>query len=241
MANNKSGNILEEVIKQTLSNYEVPYTTSDWSQMERILDAAPKSNSFKYKRKLVSVGESVKAIPKARAAKWLFSPYFLIGLLIVCGSFFVYRIFYSNKTVENNVNSIPQDTIEKTIPIVVATETVKTIIPPTISVDTLKSKNDSVESTEIVPDKKEDIVQKETILPEKKENIKPDIKKDLKKEDQILKKKNQSILVEVHDSLKELNKKQPDNTFGRNNFLLQSINADSIRKHQNPAPKDSLK
>lgn len=240
MVNKKSDNILEEVINQTLSNYEAPNSTSDWAQMERILDEAPKSNSFKYKHKLVSVGESVRAIPKAKAARWLFSPYFIIVLLIVSGSFFIYRMFYSSKTAENTANPTHQDTIENTIPIVVESENLKSIIPPTIPLDTLKMKNDSTKLTEIGPDKKENITQKETLLPEKKEDIKPDIKKDLKKEDLILKKKNPSILVDKSDSLIEFNKKQSDNIFGRKSFLLQSINADSIRKNQPPAPKDSL-
>ena len=240
MVNKKYNNKLEEVIYQTLSNYEAPYSTSDWAQMERILDAAPQSNSFKYKLKLLSIGDSLKAIPKSKSVKWLFSPYFIIGLLLISGSFFIYKTYYSSKTVENNTNPILQDTIENTVPKSAGSETLQTIIPAVIPSDTLVTKNDTVKSTEMEPGNKENIVQNETILPEKNVKVKPDLKKDLKKEEPVLIKRNPSILIETGDSLRDINKKSSDILPGRNNFLLQNNN-DSIKKHQIQAPKDSLK
>jgi len=246
-------NKLEEVINQTLSNYEAPNNTSDWAQMERILDAAPQSNSFSSKLKLLSVSESLKAIPKAKSVKWIFSPYFLIGLLVVCGAYFLYTFLHSSKILENTTNPTPQTTI----PLTVGPETLKTVTPPILPSDVVKAENevqqsiDTVDQTaidenllksdEIAADKKENTEKKETGSLEKTEKAIADTKKDLKKEEQILKKKKAAAALATKDSIREANKKPADNSFGRNNFLLQSINVDSIKKHQVQPANDSLK
>ena len=43
MENNTPPSKLDETIKENLSNYDAKYDTGDWSRMERMLDAAPKS------------------------------------------------------------------------------------------------------------------------------------------------------------------------------------------------------
>ncbi len=264
MVKKKHNYKLEEVINKTLSNYEALYNTSDWAQMERILDAAPKSNSIKYKLKLLSIGESIKEYSKAKSVKKLFSPYFLIGLLVIAVFYFLYKTSLSYKILENTTNSTPQNTI----PAVVRLDSLKTIAPAN-SKDVLKTEEEeqnndtsaisenednTLQSDEIDSVKKENNDNEETISLEKTENQKRVNKKDSKKEVQILTKKNPTILIESHDSLLGLSvlptentpkqketKKTSGNSFGRNNFLLQSINADSIKKHQNPPPQDTLK
>ncbi|MCW3105001.1 MAG: hypothetical protein JWO09_3441 [Bacteroidetes bacterium] len=48
MINNTPGSKLDETVKSTLNNYEAQYDASDWSRMEQMLDAAPKSGNFKW-------------------------------------------------------------------------------------------------------------------------------------------------------------------------------------------------
>lgn len=48
MTNDIPQSKLDEAIKNTLSQYEVSDESADWSRMERMLDAAPKSGSFKW-------------------------------------------------------------------------------------------------------------------------------------------------------------------------------------------------
>lgn len=270
MVNNKNKSKLDEVIKQTLSSYEAPYNSSDWEQMERILDAAPKSKSFRYKHNLLSIFESAKTVPKSKSAKWIFSPYFLIILILVGGAYFLYTIINSSKTPENSIDSALQNTVDS-----INSDTLKTTILPTIPQDVLKvenkteltkdtikiSTNDktSVKATETEPVKKENIIQKETNVIEKSDikkidKTKIDKRKDSIKAEPVFQKENPPSLIVVPDSsgreskekketdqIQKEDKKLPDNHLGRNSFLLQKINADSIQKRGNLSPTDSLK
>jgi len=55
MINNTPGSKLDETVKSTLNNYEAQYDASDWSRMEQMLDAAPKSSNFKWSHAITVV------------------------------------------------------------------------------------------------------------------------------------------------------------------------------------------
>ncbi len=247
MVNKSKNTELDEIIKQTLSDIEAPSLTSDWSQMEKLLDAAPQSNSFKYKHELTSFVESIKDFTKSNSLKWVFSPYFFIFLAIVAGAFLLHNRMNLPVTDENTTNLIAKDTI--------IADPSKSITPQVLPKDVLNTNNkkqlpkdsmnnqistsdkNSLKSEEIKSDKKENT------LIEESEEVKTDNKKDLKKKEQISKKENFPVSKDSRDSANGVSEgnNQSDNSVGRNNFLLYNINSDSIKKLQNQQPKDSLK
>ncbi len=115
MAGNTDINKLYEVVKHTLSNYEAPIGTTDWPQMEELLDLAPKSKSLEFKRILQLVFESLKSIPRSNSFKKITSPYVLVGLAVLAGVYFLYPYLNSTKT-STNVTSEPSKKIENTAP-----------------------------------------------------------------------------------------------------------------------------
>lgn len=64
-------NRLDETVKKTLRNYEVPYNANDWVQMESMLNVAPKHN------------------PLGRS----YSPAILFALVIMGAAFLLYAVF----------------------------------------------------------------------------------------------------------------------------------------------------
>ena len=115
MASNTDKNKLYEVVKHTLSNYEAPIGTTDWPQMEELLDLAPKSKSLEFKRILQLVFESLKSIPKSNSFKRINLPYILVGLAVLVGVYFLYPYLNSNKT-STSISSEPPKKIEKVLP-----------------------------------------------------------------------------------------------------------------------------
>lgn len=69
-------NRLDETVKKTLRNYEVPYNNNDWVQMESMLDVAPKHN------------------PLSRS----YSPVIIFALVIVVAAFLLYAVFKPTDT-----------------------------------------------------------------------------------------------------------------------------------------------
>ena len=55
MVNNSTHNTLDETVKTTLDTFEAPFEDADWARMESMLDAAPKSSTFKWSYALVEV------------------------------------------------------------------------------------------------------------------------------------------------------------------------------------------
>jgi len=224
MVNKKHKNNLDELIKQTLSNYEASNSSPDWPQMEKMLGVVPKSNSSGKKYKISSLLESIKTIPKSKSIKWVLSPYFLIAIAIAGGAYIFFVLFNSSKTPENTTNSSSPDLIENNL----NPDTLKTATSLATPQDSLIDENnmqvseDSVKNelltgennpeksntTETVP--KENTVPKEINPVEKTEvkkteNGKIDIKKDLKGVEQTPKEKNHPALINAPDSAKRLN------------------------------------
>ena len=265
MVNKMHKSKLDEVVKQTLSTYTASNSVADWAKMERLLDAAPKSNSFRYKHKLLSTVESVKT---SNSTKWLFSPYFFIALVLVCGAYFLYNILSSSKSIESTTpsaqhNIISVDTLQTiTAPVPVDTLSVIKTDPPKDSlVNPLLTEDKAlIKAQEIEAVKNEALIAKEAALLAKTEKIKAEKIKaeNLKKlsEQELIDKKNATNLSDKKDSAKtateELNEKnvinpvQEENNeqliipLGGNNILLYN-NSDSLKKSQIQQPKDSLK
>lgn len=266
MVNKMHKSKLDEVVKQTLSTYTASNSVADWAKMERLLDAAPKSNSFRYKHKLLSTVESVK---KSNSTKWLFSPYFFIALVLVCGAYFLYNILSSSKGIENTTpsaqhNIISADTIQKVTAPVLPVDTlsvIKTELPKdSVAIPLLTEDKALIKAQEIEAVKNEALLAKEAALLAKTEKIKADkLKADnLKKlsKQELINKKNATNLIDKNDSAKaateELNEKNVINPvkeenneqliipLGGNHILLYNY-SDSLKKIQNQQPKDSLK
>ncbi len=265
MANKNYNGKLDELIKQTLSDIEAPYDTADWPQMESMLWAAPKSKSFTYNLKLSAIFDALKNIPKSKSVKLIFSPYLLIGLIIIAGAYLLYNVLNSSK---NNTNSTPQNTEVKAV----NADTINTASAPAPAPDVINEGNEielpadtidnlssaSEKNSEKTDDeevvKTESAVQKETNAVEKNVKEKTDNKKDSKKKEKNINKENPPALIETPETTKENTdqskentqeqeegKNQPDNFIGRNNFLLHNVNSDSIKRFKSQQPKDSLK
>ena len=86
MENNTPPSKLDETIKEHLSNYDAKYDTGDWSRMERMLDAAPKS--------MAPSGSYNKAI--------------IIGAAVLVGGFLIFKVVGSSK-------STPETSTETTV------------------------------------------------------------------------------------------------------------------------------
>lgn len=250
MVNKKHNSKLDEVIKETLSNFEASNSIADWAKMERMLDAAPKSNSFRYKHKLLSIFEAEKGAPKSKVAKWVFSPYFFIALVLIIGAYFLFNILNSSKTIENTTDSA--------IKVIVGADTLQAI-PPVLPVDVISAESkieppkdsiniqppaevDLVKTDEIDKIKKEALLAKEAALIEKAK-----IKKEQAIKKELIGKSDSSKAVtgelnekNVINPVEEENKEQSIIPLGRNNFLLYN-NSDSLKKSQNQQAKDTLK
>jgi hypothetical protein len=108
MINNTPESKLDEAVKNTLNNYEASYDAADWSRMEKMLDATPKSPSFKWSQ----------AVPV------------LIGIVVIAGGYALFNaIGNSGNTTDKPV---PEETPKKEI----AAPPVKTTPPPAINTAT---------------------------------------------------------------------------------------------------------
>jgi type IV secretory pathway VirB10-like protein len=93
MINNTPESKLDETVKNTLSGYEAQYDASDWSRMESMLDAAPKSSTF----------------------KWSHAITVIIGIVIVAGGYGLFSVIRNSKDKNTEVNSTPVKPIENTV------------------------------------------------------------------------------------------------------------------------------
>ncbi len=103
---------LDETVKKTLRNYEVPYNDADWVQMESMLDVAPKHNPL---------GKS-------------YSPVILFSLVIAGAAFLLYVVFKPSNTSENIHTTYTPPIVKKKDVEPKSVEThsvvVDTVIPP---------------------------------------------------------------------------------------------------------------
>lgn len=234
MENNTPPSKLDETIKENLSNYDAKYDSGDWSRMERMLDAAPKSITPK--------GSYNMAI--------------IIGGIVLVGGFAIYKGVTSSKTtttdtttetpvtpIENKVETAPKPT-----PAPVATNTVTTT-PPAVKVE-----------TKVVPEVKTVIPEVKTTVAVVTEKTKTEKKvkntandNDINKTQKVTVMGNEPIFGDMIDSSKGIIHKTKEkestkkaavekgskSTVGLSNLF--NLNADSLRKQKEMMVKDTVK
>jgi hypothetical protein len=86
MGNNSTQNSkLDETVKESLNNYEAKYDAGDWSRMERMLDAAPKTS----------------------AANMSYGKIAIIAGAVVLGSFLVYKVANTSSSPKEETTAVP--------------------------------------------------------------------------------------------------------------------------------------
>ena len=89
MGNNTTDNKLDETVKNTLSNYEAKFDAGDWSRMESMLNAAPKSTNFSWSTPLTII----------------------VGIAIVSGGYLMYKNVKSSKPAAETIIEATQPTV----------------------------------------------------------------------------------------------------------------------------------
>ncbi|MGQ0828620.1 MAG: hypothetical protein ACT4ON_09520 [Bacteroidota bacterium] len=230
---NDTNSKLDQVVKQTLGNYEATHSTPDWSKMEGMLDATPQSANF----------------------KWSYSLNVIIGLVILGGGFLIYSLISSEKS--STVPQVQQPIENKSN----STVTTKSVPAPAPSVPVVSAPAEHTPPQTTLPSgtavvKNSD---KETVAAEKTNNSKTeDIVKDKEKKSVKLKQVintmgNEPVFGDMLDSskgivgktkekeeTKKAAKAQPENTIGWSSFLMKN-NLDSLKKYHEQQQKDSLK
>lgn len=266
MANRTDSRRLDELVKQTLSNYESATPVSDWQKMESMLGTAPKVSGSAFKFPSFSVsGEG------AGFVKSIFSSYiFIVVLMLAGGGYLLYTILKAPKQDTAVTTELPVDTVASTPTVapVVIQDTVQAqntsapaikpeIIKDTVAAVTTETVKEKTEE-EVRAEKKEAKDKKEAELTEKKEKEKKEkieaeklkekkreekreeARKAEKKEKERIAKEEKEKNAEPKETLKKSN-----NPVGLN--FLRSVNLDSLKKQQEqPAPqpqqpKDSVK
>ncbi len=171
MADNTHINKLDEVIKQTLSNYEAPSDVSDWELMERMLDTAPQAASLKHL--LQPVSEKLDAF-KAGPLKRIFSPYILIAIALAVGVYFIYHVISGAKTAEKTIVPVPQQTGSPAGTGSILNPVLHSIpvTPPAAKADTVVKEQPLPDNAEAVADEEKAKADEEAALKEKKDKKK---------------------------------------------------------------------
>ena len=265
MANTKDSRRLDELVKQTLNNYEAASAASDWSKMEGLLGAAPKTVSSGFKVPSFSA-------EGAGLVKGIFSSYiFIIALMLAGGGYLLYTILKAPKPDTAISTALPADTLSDkpvappviTSPALSAPEAAtadaeKSEIKDTVAV--AKPEPQKVEKEEETKEAKEmkeekgrkekkeaELAEKKRLEREKseaeklkasekkREEKREEAKKAEKKEKEGEKERALKAEKEKKEAPKETLKKS-NKPIGLSNFL-RSVNLDSIKKSQEqPAP-----
>ena len=255
---NNNDEKLDEAIKKALNNYEDSSNMNGWIKMEQLLNIATKSSSLKHKFKFLSAIDNIKNFSKSNSLKWLFSPYFFVIVLFLCGAYFLYTTINSTSIFNNSTPSISKDSANADTTVVLTTmdtlpkaplktNTIEKLID-TVHEQSLVKELDLIKPAEIESDKKEKITQKE------KDAIKKiaEKKNEIRRKGQMLKMENLPVLIKNIDSIAGLmispnelnqkeNKTQINNPTEGSNTVTQFNNADSIIKSRVLSPKDSSK
>lgn len=238
MINDKKNNTLDETIKQSLSNYEMPFDSSDWEKMEHTLDAAPKGNNFKW--------------------SYLISAF--VALAVLSSGYLLYTNWSSFKS----TTPASTEPVEKTISPVVKTNPAP-IPPPAIKPQPLPEtkietplindeESDKTKESEDITIEKKNKDEKSLAEKTKKKKTKEDGSKEKEGNKQIIIMGNEPVFGDMLDSTKgiirvtkekeetkQAAKKPTEYPIGWNNFMLSNVNPDSIRHYRESMKKDSLK
>jgi hypothetical protein len=234
MGNNTPDSKLDETIKNSLNEYEAQYDPSDWSRMESMLDAAPKSGNF----------------------KWSHAVSVMIGVAVIGGGYLLYNAFSGPEEPKTEVSSNPVPEEKKQ-------ETPVTVSPPPSSTTPPAVKEPVPAPVVVTPEKNEakqvltEKTGKETVPA-----VEPKIKNKKGSEkttepiidnnDKILRMGNEPIFGDMLDSskgivgetrekeeTKKAAKAKKNTPVGWDQFMLPNVNADSLRKYRER--RDTLK
>jgi hypothetical protein len=234
MGNNTTDSKLDETVKKSLDSYEANYDAADWSRMERMLDAAPKSS----------------------ASKSSYNIAVIIGAVVLAGSFFIYKGITSPKSTTGP--TAPEQATEMvTAPVEKKTTTVKTTPAPaakTIPAETAVVNSQPVAIPEakpaVVPEAKTVIATTDKTKAVKKSKTN-EADADFPKNQKVTVMGNEPIFGDMIDSSKGIiretkekeSTKKAAKSKGTSNIGLSGLmylNADSIKKQKELMQKDTL-
>lgn len=244
MGNNTTESKLDEAVKNTLSNYEGKFDAGDWSRMESMLNAAPKSSNMSWSKPLSII----------------------IGIVVIGGSILIYKHTGSStpagdKSTETSVTVTPTSEKVKAAPSITSTpppsvtktESVVSTPPSLTKEQPVLNSPDTKEKTIVAPVVKttESIkTNSKDIASTEKVTVKEKNKKDKAKQN-VSVMGNTPIFGDMIDSSKgvihetkekEGIKKAAVKTSGTPiGWGLLNQNMDSLRKQQEKMKKDSVK
>ncbi len=233
---------LDEAVKNTLNNYEASFDGADWSRMERMLDAAPKSSNF----------------------KWSYAIGAVLGIAAIAGGYFSYTN-YTSKHTEAVSTTIP--TTPKTQQVVAPAPKPITTAPAAVTTtpDPVITQPAAATGTPAVTDNK---TNKTADAAGTKTPLAKDDKTKGKKQKatDVTADPDANVIVHQHvagmgnepvfgdmldssrgiigetkekDETKKAAKAKKDVPVGWNAFMLPNVNTDSLRKYKDR--RDSLK
>jgi hypothetical protein len=243
MENNTPESKLDQTVKNTLNNYDATYEAGDWSRMESMLTATPKSTSF----------------------QWSYAIKIAVVLVVIAGGYFLFNAIKSPKIQKEEVIKEPvQENVVKVSPkVIVPTPPVKSpaIDPSAVAKEINKESNtpDKIQPTNPVVEKikaEEKPIVKEEKRKEEKTKEKSAKTDKSNSEENVIKHTpvimgNEPVFGDMLDSSKgvvgETKEKEETKkaakarrpTPGWDNFMTPNVNPDSIKKHR--AQRDSLK
>ena len=255
---------LDELVKQTLSDYVAPDATPDWVKMESILGVASKAGSDKMNFPSFGNADGTGLIKRVASSYIV-----IVALMIAGGGYLLYTILKAPKTEDASaVVAPPVDTVANTpamqSPAIIAPAGNETAV---VGADN-KQNDTTIAKTELpvevkkqeepVVAKKETTDKKEAELSEKKKSEKAEADKLKAEEKKREEKKEEKRKAEKKEKERQLaakeqkEKKGPpkdtlkkfNNPIGLN--FLRSVNLDSIKKQQSvepvpSQPKDTVK
>lgn len=241
MVNNTPESKLDETVKDTLNNYEATYDPGDWSRMESILDAAPKSTNFQWST-VIKVA---------------------IVLGVLAGGYLLFDAINTpdvqEEIIKNPVKEPVKDVVkvspETTLPVppvsppkVSAIEVSKEVAKETNTPDKIGPISPVVEKMK--PEEKP-IVRKEERPKDKKNKAEKNSKEETITSHKLIM-GNEPVFGDMLDSskgvigetkekeeTKKAAKAKKDLPVGWDNFMLKNVNPDSIKKQREK--RDSLK
>ena len=223
MENNTPDSKLDETVKSSMDSYEANYDAADWSRMEKMLDAAPKSITTKGSYNIALI----------------------VGAVILIGGALIYRGISSSKTT-------PESTVNETVATSAKENKTQATVKPapaeTVVVKTSPTITPEIKPT-LVPEAKIITAPADKTNASKKQKTN-DTANDFPKNQKVTIMGNEPIFGDMIDSSKgiihetkekESTKKaaKAKGTSGIGFSGLMNLNADSIKKQKEMLQKDT--
>ncbi len=222
---------LEELIKTNLENYEARYDSNDWTRMETVLGTTPDSRPFNWKPVLIV--------------------FIVLGLL--GGGYVLFTTVDFSKILSKSTPVSTPPAVVKKAPVIPPKKTITPTPPPTpapvVNTDSIRQAEEAAAAAALAAKEEEERKQREEAEKEearlKKERRKE--KEEPTKEEIELRRARRRAMANAdsgktntssNESTKEAEK--PKSThIGLN--IFSTMNADSLKKYQEKAKKDSTK